>query len=65
MVGGGMRSYTLAGFALAAAVTLAAAAPALADEPLPQRTTGLVVKDGQLLLSVGLAICSGPRSASG
>ena len=60
MVGGGMRSYTLAGFALAAAVTLAAAAPALADEPLPQRTTGLVVKDGQLLLSVGLGDLFGP-----
>ena len=48
------RCYTVARFALAFAATLAAAAPAAADEPLPQRTTGLVVKDGQLLISVGL-----------
>jgi hypothetical protein len=28
--------------------------PARADDPLPQRTTGAVVKNGQLLISVGL-----------
>jgi hypothetical protein len=57
-----MRFYKLACCALAVAVTLAAAAPApaLADEPLPQRTTGLAVKDGQLLLSVGLGDLFGP-----
>jgi hypothetical protein len=53
------RSNTLAA-AVALAATLAAAAPALADEPLPQRTTGMVVKDGQLLISVGLADLFGP-----
>ena len=44
-------------FAFVAALAVAAAtAPraARADEPIPQRTTGVVVKHGQLLLSVGL-----------
>lgn len=39
------------------AVVAAAAAdprPARADEPLPQRSTGAVVKNGQLMISVGL-----------
>jgi hypothetical protein len=41
--------------ALAAlAGALALATPARADEPLVQRTTGAVVKNGQLLISVGL-----------
>ena len=55
------RSYTIAAV-VAFAATLAAAAPtpAQADEPLPQRTTGLVVKDGQLLISVGLGDLFGP-----
>jgi hypothetical protein len=35
-------------------------APAHADEPLPQRTAGVVVKNGQLLLSVGLQDLFGP-----
>jgi hypothetical protein len=59
MVGGVMRSYIPA--AVAFAVTLTAAAPpAAADEPLPQRTIGLTVKDGQLLISVGLGDLFGP-----
>ncbi|HXU06978.1 MAG TPA: hypothetical protein VN903_38760 [Polyangia bacterium] len=45
---------------------LVAAGPALlgatarADSPLPQRTTGLAVKGGQLLISVGLQDLFGP-----
>ena len=55
------RSHTIAAV-VAFAATLAAGAPtpARADEPLPQRTTGLVVKDGQLLISVGLGDLFGP-----
>jgi len=48
-----------AGLALAAATAVGQPA-ARADEPLPQRTTGVVVKNGQLLLSVGLQDLFGP-----
>jgi hypothetical protein len=34
--------------------------PARADEPLPQRATGAVIKNGQLLISVGLQDLFGP-----
>ena len=54
------RSYTLAAVVAFSATLTVAAAPARADEPLPQRTTGLVVKDGQLLISVGLGDLFGP-----
>jgi hypothetical protein len=41
-------------------VTVTAARRASADDPLPQRTTGLAVKDGQLAISVGLGDLFGP-----
>ena len=50
-------------FAFAAALAVAAATTqrsARADEPIPQRTTGVVVKHGQLLLNVGLQDLFGP-----
>ncbi|HEY7370944.1 MAG TPA: hypothetical protein VIF57_02115 [Polyangia bacterium] len=43
-----------------AAVTAAAPRPARAADPLPQRATGLVVKNGQLQISVGLQDLFGP-----
>src|SRR5512134_3389727 len=39
---------------LALAGTAGMRSPARAEAPLPQRTTGAVVKNGQLLISVGL-----------
>ena len=48
------RSRTALVVVLALAGTAAMQTPAQADEPLPQRTTGVVVKNGQLLISVGL-----------
>jgi hypothetical protein len=57
-----LRLYLPAGVAAVAAVavTLAAPPPAAADDTLPKRTTGLAVKDGQLLVSVGLGDLFGP-----
>jgi len=59
------RPRTASVVVVAAAVAVAAAivgAPggARADEPLAQRTTGAVVKNGQLLISVGLQDLFGP-----
>ena len=51
--------------AMSMAVLLAASAALLpraarADDPLPQRSTGVVVKNGQLMISVGLQDLFGP-----
>jgi hypothetical protein len=54
------RSRIVSAVVAFAATLTAVAAPAWADEPLPQRMTGLVVKDGQLLISVGLGDLFGP-----
>jgi hypothetical protein len=49
---------------LTAALLTTAALPARAADPLPQRTTGIGVKQGQLVISVGLQDLFGPAERS-
>jgi hypothetical protein len=51
---------TLVAMAAVVGASTVLSAVARADEPLPQRTTGVAVKGGQLLISVGLQDLFGP-----